>query len=314
MSRLLLKARPTPAQLADRLKLPAPDGLELYLDAADLADQASMDAAVANLEALALPADFTLLIEGPVGSLDGAFFDLARDAEADREVIRRLARLASRLGALAVNVHAIAPSARTTDLTPAGRRRALEASRPLAGFFVETIGAAGAVPTVENMPPVLRMRQGGFFYSPIGMPAEDLVWLCERVAGLRTTLDLSHAGLYVNARRRADCPDGSSNEPGACPELFQLLRSLPPVEDVLAYAATLGQTLLSCHVANVAGLLGEGEPYDRGELDLDPIVAALAPRTAYFVTETLERDPEQAVEMRRALAGLRRALEAVAPR
>jgi hypothetical protein len=34
---ILLKARPTPTQLADRLRKPVPDGLELYLDTADLA-------------------------------------------------------------------------------------------------------------------------------------------------------------------------------------------------------------------------------------------------------------------------------------
>ena len=36
-ARILLKARPTPAQLRDRLAAPRPEGLELYLDARDLA-------------------------------------------------------------------------------------------------------------------------------------------------------------------------------------------------------------------------------------------------------------------------------------
>ena len=269
-----------------------------------------MDGVVANVEALAVPREFCLLIEGPVGSLDGEFFDLAREAGADREVVRRLARLAKRLGARAVNVHAIAPSGRVDQLTLVQRQRALEASLPLTRFFVEAITAVGAVPTVENMPPVLRMRQGGFFYSAIGMPAEDLRWLCEQVPGLWTTLDLSHAGLYVNASRHARTPNGVGEEPGACPELFDFVGRLPAVEDVLEYAAVLGETLLTCHVSNAVGLLGEGEPYDRGDLDLDRVVAALASRVAYFVTETLERDPNRAVEMRRALAGMRRALAA----
>src|SRR3712207_4303619 len=113
LARLCLKARPTVTQLADRLR-PVdglfPDGLELYLDAADIVDQAAMDAAVRNIEAHRLSRDFALLIEGPVGSLDGHFFDVTRQSEADDAVLRRLAEMARRLGARAVNIHVIAPS------------------------------------------------------------------------------------------------------------------------------------------------------------------------------------------------------------
>jgi hypothetical protein len=312
MSRLLLKARPTPTQLADRLIAPPPDGIELYLDAADLADEKAMDASVANVEACQLPADFTLLIEGPVRSLDGEFFDLTRRSEADREVIVRLARLAQRLRAVAVNVHVIAPTAAVERLDLAGREKALHESVDLTRFFVEQISQSGAAPTVENMPPVLRMRESGFYYSPIGMPAEDLVWLCERVDGLRATLDISHAGLYVNCQRYALGLDELPEGVGGCPELLSLVKTLPRVEDVLAYADTLGPFLLTCHVANAVGLLGEGEPYDRGDLRLDEVIRSLAPRTRYFVTETLEANQDHAQEMRRALAAMRRALQAAA--
>jgi Xylose isomerase-like TIM barrel len=314
MPRLLLKARPTPRQLADRLRAPYPDGLELYLDAVDLADEAAMGAAVANLEACKLPADFTLLIEGPVRSLDGAFFDLTREAEADLEVVRRLGRLASRIGARAVNVHAIAPTAESSDLRLSARDACLRQALPLTRFFVDVISAAGAVPTVENMPPVLRMRESGFFYSPIGMPAEDLVWLCDQAPGLRSTLDISHAGLYVNCQRYAA---GAATPPADAPDCFELfgfVRQLPPVESLEDYAATLGETLVTCHVSNASGVLGESEPYDRGDLPLDDVVRELAPRTAYFVTETLEADQNQAVNMRHALESMRRALEAVPSR
>src|SRR5438094_101100 len=107
-AKLCVKARPTSTQLADRLR-PLdgvwPDGLELYLDAADLADQPTMDAIVARIEAYDLPADFALLIEGPVGSLDGGFFDVTRDAEADTLVVDRIAEITRRLGVRAVNIH-----------------------------------------------------------------------------------------------------------------------------------------------------------------------------------------------------------------
>ena len=310
MSRLLLKARPTATQLADRLRDPRPDGLELYLDSADLVDEAAMEAAVANVERLGLPPDFVLLIEGPVRSLDGGFFDLTRDAEADRELIRRLGRLARRLGAEAVNVHLIAPTSHPWDLTPGARQAGLERGLGLVRLFVEACSGAGAIPTIENMPPVLRMRESGFYYSPIGMPAEDLVWLCERAPGLRSTLDLSHAGLYANCRRYAAGHDDPPQHEGACPELLAFVRTLPPVEDVAGYAAVLGSTLLTCHVANATGLLGEGAPYEVGDLALDRLIAALGSRVRFFVTETLEANPERAIEMRRALAAMRRALQA----
>jgi hypothetical protein len=312
MSRLLLKARPTNTQLADRLADPPPDGLELYLDAVDLCTDAAIEQVVANVEGLNLPSDFDLLIEGPVRSLDGEFFETSRDAEADREVVRRLARLAGRLGARAVNVHLIAPTEELPRLTIDERATLLERALSLTRLFVDQVRAAGAVPTIENMPPILRMRESGFYYSPVGMPAEDLIWLCDRVPGLRTTLDLSHAGLYVNCQRHARASGAELAEPGVPPALFAFARQLRPVRSVHEYAEQLGSTILTCHVANAAGLLGEGAPYDRGELDLDGLVRSLSRRAEYFVTETLESDPNRALEMRRALVAMRRALQVAA--
>jgi hypothetical protein len=314
MSRLLLKARPTAPQLLDRLRPPRPDGLELYLDAADLADEIAMHAAVANVETCEPPPGFVLLIEGPVRSLDGEFFDLTREAEADREVIRRLGRLAARIGAEAVNVHAIAPTAESSTLSLAARQAGLERALPLSRYFVDAISDAGAIPAMENMPPILRMRESGFFYSPIGMPAEDLVWLCEHAPGLRSTLDLSHAGLYLNCQRYAR---GLATPPAGAPEssdLFGFVQQLPPVERIEEYATTLGKTLLTCHVSNASGLLGESQPYDEGDLSLDEIIRHLAPSAQYFVTETLEADQDEAAHMRRALEAMRCVLQTVPSR
>jgi hypothetical protein len=156
------------------------------------------------------------------------------------------------------------------------------------------------------------MRESGFYYSPVGMAAEDLVWLCERAPGLRTTLDLSHAGLYVNCQRYARDEEARRREPDAAEALFDFVRKLRQVQDVSEYARVLGTTLLSCHVANASGLLGEGEPYDRGDLGLDELIRSLAGRVAFFVTETLEADPNRAIEMRRALAAMRTALRVAA--
>src|SRR3954465_13120613 len=125
-TRILLKARPTQAQLDDRLRDPRPDGLELYLDTVDLATDEAMDGIVARLDAAGLPSDFVLLVEGPIRSLDGEFFDLTRDSEADRELMRRLIGLSQRIGAIGANVHAIAPDRDPAGLTLENRERLLQ--------------------------------------------------------------------------------------------------------------------------------------------------------------------------------------------
>src|SRR3954447_15404736 len=134
---VLLKARPTPAQLADRLRDPVPDGLELYLDTVDLASAEAMDGVVANLDAAGLPADFVLLVEGPIRSLDGEFFDLTRDSEADRELTRRLVSLSSRIGARGANVHAIAPDADPSALTLQNRKGLLDRALGPLRYFAD---------------------------------------------------------------------------------------------------------------------------------------------------------------------------------
>jgi hypothetical protein len=206
-AKLCLKARPTATQLADRLQ-PLdgvwPDGIELYLDAADLADQSTLDAIVERVSSYNLPADFALLIEGPVGSLDGGFFDVTRDSEADTLVVDRIAHVTRRLAVRAVNIHVIAPSDDLSRLTLECRDALLGRAVPFLRHFADVIQAAGAIPTVENMPPVLRMRRGGFYFTPIGMASEDLRWVVEQVPGLKLLPDTSHAGLYLTARRAAE--------------------------------------------------------------------------------------------------------------
>jgi hypothetical protein len=206
VAKLCLKARPTAVQLADRLRAVdgrVADGLELYLAAEDLASQEALDGVVRCLEAAGLPTRFPLLIEGPVDALDGADFDVTRESEADYAVLRRLAELARRIGARAVNIHLIAPSSDVARLTLDCRLTLLERSVKFVNFFVDVMDKAGAVPTLENMPPVLRMRRSDFAFTPIGMCSEDLNWMAERAPGVRVLVDTSHAGLYLNARALA---------------------------------------------------------------------------------------------------------------
>src|SRR5689334_16859355 len=141
-AKLLLKARPTPAQLADRLR-PVdgvwPDGVELYLAAADLATPACLDDAIERLLAAHTPREFVWLIEGPVDSLDGADFDIARKSDADLLVIERLAELARRIRARAVNIHVISPSPDPSRLTRACRAALLDRALPFLARFVTLV-------------------------------------------------------------------------------------------------------------------------------------------------------------------------------
>jgi hypothetical protein len=304
--KLCLKARPTPTQLADRLR-PVdgewPDGLELYLAAADLATPAILDGVVERITTAEVPPGFAWLIEGPVDSLDGADFDVTRASEADARVIERLADLAERIHARAVNIHVISPSPDVSRLTLACRAELLERAVPFLRRFVEVMHAANCVPTVENMPPVLRMRRSDFAFTPIGMASDDLRWLTERVPGLRVLPDTSHAGLYLNARFGEHDPSYSWSA-----ALSRYLRELPAdPNDLIGYLSGLPM-VENAQVSNAAGVLGEGLPYGDGDFDLDPAIRWLGQHARHIVTETIEANNDNAVSMRDALRRMRLAL------
>lgn len=306
-ARLCLKARPTAVQLTDRLR-PVdgvwPGGLELYLAAGDLASDEVLAEVADRIQRAAVPDDFAWLIEGPVDSLDGGDFDITRDSAADRLVVERLAWLADRIGARAVNIHAIAPHPDLGRLTLDTRQRLLETGVPFLARFVDLMRGAGTVATVENMPPVLRMRREDFSFTPIGMASADLVWLAEQVPGLRILPDTSHAGLYLFARFGP--PD--STYPWSAP-LRAYLEQLPPdPPDVVAYMQQLQPWVENAQISDAAGLLGEGLPYGEGDLDMDAAIRWLGDNAQHIVTETLEPDNANAVHMRAALGRMRAAL------
>jgi hypothetical protein len=306
IARLLLKARPTPSQLADRLR-PVdglwPDGLELYLAAADLASSSELNAVADRIAGTDVPRGFTWLIEGPVDSLDGRDFDITRESESDLTVVERLAELTRRIDARAVNIHVISPSPDLARLSLECRRQLLETAVPFLARFVALISAAGAVPTIENMPPVLRMRRSDFAFTPIGMCSADLRYLVERVDGLRVLIDTSHAGLYLNARRQRPDPAYAWSEP-----LARYLGELTEeAVDLIGYIRTL-PGLENAQVSNAAGVLGEGLAYVEGDYDLDPVIRWLGTHVRHIVTETIEANHDDAVLMRDALRRVRMAL------
>ena len=79
-----------------------------------------------------------------------------------------------------------------------------------------------------------------------------------------------------------------------------MLRRTHSPTTVTAYREALGDTLLACHVSNATGLLGEGAPYDDGDVDFDAEIPPASGQVTYFVTETLEPNPDRAALMRRA--------------
>jgi len=295
-AKLLLKARPTPAQLADRLR-PVdgrwPDGVELYLAAADLD---SVGAIVERIAQAEVPDGFAWLIEGPVDSLDGADFDVTRESQADHEVLERLAAIARGIGARAVNIHVIAPSPDVSRLTLECRAALLDRAVPFLREFADLMQRAGCVPTVEHMPPVLRMRRSDYVYTAIGMASADFQYLTQHVEGLRVLVDTSHAGLYLNARREP--PDA----------LRDYLPRLPQEPDDLTEFLRRFPNLENAQISNAQGVLGEGLPYGEGDFDLDPVIRWLGQHTRHIVTETLEVNNDEAVFMRDALRRMRRVL------
>ncbi|MDA8217502.1 MAG: TIM barrel protein [Dehalococcoidales bacterium] len=290
---MLLKARPTATQLADRLRPPLPEGLELYLDIADISEEGWLEAILGRIAGYELPADFAWVVEGPLRSLDGAFFNPARDVEADREVLRRIVACGERLGARAVVIHCIAPTANGGELTKANRERVMATAERTFTYYADLCQQHGLVPTIENVPPVARMRESAFVHSLIGMSPQDMVYFTDRVPGLMAVCDTSHAQLYVNAATAE-----AAAQPAALAPIVAYLAELPSVGSLAEYIATLGARIFEAHVANAAGLLDEGLPYDTGDADLAAAVQALSGTACYLATEPLEPEPEKAERMR----------------
>jgi hypothetical protein len=240
-------------------------------------------------------------VEGPVWSLDGELFGLCRNDETDRELTRRLVALTQWLGAAALNVHCVDGSPDVSVLSERRRVEALERSLPYLEWYVSLCRDAGITPLIENVPPICRMRRSAIIYTPIGVEPADLEWCCRQVAGLRLTLDTSHAQLAVNAFRAvpADASLATASD---------FYRSRGGPQTLEAYVEPLLPWIVSAHVSNAAGLLDEGLPYNQGDADLDSAVRLLATSASYFVTEPLDPDDDHAVLKRAMQAELERVL------
>lgn len=301
MTRILLKARPTPSQLADRLGPPTPAGMELYLDRRDLADARDLGKLGERILRRPVPPGFVWIVEAPTRTIDGHYFDLTANTDDGRETLRRVVEVGRAIGAVAANVHLVAPTPDATRLSPRARREAIEATRPMLDFYVTLCRSHGMIPQVENIPPVGRMREAAFVFSPIGVAPSDLATVGEWYPLLRFTVDTSHAALYQSWRR---VPLGDVDP--ALRAVARFCRLGDESHDLGGYLARTADRALTVHVSNAAGLLGEGLGYAAGSEDLDRALLPLVGVVPYFVTETLEADDDHAEGMRDAQAALAR--------
>ncbi|HLZ10437.1 MAG TPA: hypothetical protein VKT80_17750 [Chloroflexota bacterium] len=299
MSPVMLKSRPTARQLVDRLASPVPAGIELYLDRQDLIGDDWLSVISERIQGLTLPPSFMWIVEAPIRTIGDQFFGVTDLDDDHRETIRRVLEVGASIGALAANIHLVAPTFNSVQLGPLARDAALSAARPLLRYYVSVCQDLGMIPQVENIPPIGRMREGAFVYSPIGARAADLVSLIAEFPSLRFTADLSHAALYLNWRAASPARVALRFRP-----IVDFYAEACPVPSLSGYLAELRNRITTIHVSNADGLFGEGLGYDDGPEDLDLALQPFVQTSCHLVTETLEPDPDQASGMRKAQSRL----------
>ncbi|TAK23139.1 MAG: hypothetical protein EPO26_09365 [Chloroflexota bacterium] len=292
---MLLKSRPTVAQLTDRLLPPIPEGIELYLAADDIQGESWLDDAIDRVHGFDLPRDFDLRVESPVRALGGKFFDITSDSPENRETLNRVVRFGGAIGASSACVHLIAPTS-SMRIGARDREDALASSRALLRHYARVCAEHGLTPTIENVPPIGQMREGTTMTSPIGVWSEDLLICIEAVPSLRITFDTSHAGMACNFMTLSETEiAGEYREPR---------RAFREVADasVRVMLDRLGDAVLVAHVSGVRGYRGEGLPYACDDPDLDEHVDWLLRHCDALVAEILEPDPATSQSMRSSAA------------
>jgi FlaA1/EpsC-like NDP-sugar epimerase len=286
---LLLKAAPEADQLADRLGGGPWQGIELGLNPGHVASESTVARAIeVSLRALD-GLDMVVTAEAPLAWPSGAFVSVDRLDDEARLGLERSAEFAKAVGSRVLTLHLFVPQAPSEfdrDVDEAAVEEFLR-------FYAETCAARGVTPLIENVPPVLRMRTGGVFLSPIGGHWRDLLHWRERIPELRFTFDTSHAALFRSFA-------------AAYPTLFGLASD--EGLDLARYVEELGPHAEVAHVSDAHGLLGEGLPYGGGELELDPVVRRLGELVPRIVAEIAEPDHLRSHDMKAGYRAIERAL------
>ncbi len=217
------------------------------------------------------------------------------DAEA-RAGIERSADFAAAIGSPVLTVHLFAPQP-PEEFRDGPDLDRIEVERFLR-FYADACLARGVKPLIENTPPVLRMRVGGFYLTPIGGHWNDLLEWRQRVPELGFTIDTSHAALFRSFAAAYPTIFGLASDEGL--ELERYVEELGPAAEV-------------AHISDAHGLLGEGLPYGEGELELDPAVARLADLVPFIVAEINEPDHSRSPNMKAAYRQIERASGAEPP-
>jgi nucleoside-diphosphate-sugar epimerase/sugar phosphate isomerase/epimerase len=292
-----LKAAPLADQLVERLDGGPWAGLELALLPPDVADEAAMARAIETTLAATAHRGLALTAEAPVSWPSGAFVRVDRLTDEARVCIQRSAEFAAAIGSPVLTIHLYAPL--SPDEFRARPPLDEAAVQRFLGFYADACLSRGVQPLVENVPPALRMRVGGLYFSEVGGHWRDLLRARELVPELRFTFDTSHAGLFRSFA-------------AAYPSLFGLASDTEL--ELERYADELGPHVDVVHVSDAHGLLGEGLPYGAGELDLDPVVARLARSARFLVAEINEPDPARSPAMKSAYRAIERAAALTAER
>ena len=291
----LLKAAPEPDQIADRLDGGPWRGLELCLMPWHVAHDDALKRAIEVAREGLAGHNAVVTAEAPVAWPSGAHVRVDRLDDEAREGIVRSAEFAAATRSPVLTIHLFVPQSPDEYRLSFGRVDEYEVERFLR-FYADACLERDVMPLIENVPPVLRMREGGVFVSPIGGHWRDLLAWRERVPELGFTLDTSHAALFKNFA-------------AAYPTLFDL--DSDDELELARYVEELGPASEVAHVSDAHGLLGEGLPYGAGELngELDTAVRRIGELVRYVVAEINEPDPAASPDMKAGYRAIERALQ-----
>ena len=290
----LLKAAPEPDQLEDRLAGGPWRGLEFCLGPHHVRDDSALEHAIAVVRERC--SGLALTAEAPVAWPSGAFVNVEQLDDEAKLGIERSARFAAGIGSPVLTIHLFAPlDAERFRTRPALDEGAVES---FLGHYASTCRDHGVTPLIENVPPVLRMRTGGVYFSAVGGHWRDLLEWQRRVPELGFTVDTSHAALFRSFVAAYPTLFGLTSEEGL--ELERYVEELGPGANV-------------AHVSNAHGLLAEGLPYASGELELDAVVRALGDQVDFVVAEVNEPDPRSSRDMKAGYAAIEHALSTPPP-